>query len=548
MLARLSIRNFVIVEAVELEFSSGFTVFTGETGAGKSILVDALALVLGERSDASVVKAGADRAEIEAEFSISGLAAFCAWLVDAELDGDEGVCLLRRVIDATGRSRCWINGRSVTLQQLREAGEHLVDIHGQHAHQSLLKPLMQKEMLDTLAGAGVLAGEVFAAYRKWSEARRIRERQEAHREEAQSRRGQLEWQVQELSSLSFDPSDWEETLSEHRKLAHAASLIEGTSLAQDLIGESEDSCLARLASIDSRLAGLEEFDPAISPIRSLIDSAQIQLGEALHSLRHYSADLDPERFASLEARMDAVHSICRKYRAKPEELTSLLEKSRSELAEIQQSSDLEALLGRERDAREHYLSLATKLGEARREMAKRLSVEVTESMQDLSMAGAAFSVSLEALEEGDAHGLERVEFLVRSHGTEFRPLAKVASGGELSRISLAIQVIGSRGGTVPTLIFDEVDVGIGGGVAEIVGRMLARLGASRQVLCVTHLPQVASQANHQFSISREKDVSRAKILDAEGRVEEIARMLGGVAITDTTRSHAREMLGFQSSL
>ncbi|NNM83023.1 MAG: DNA repair protein RecN [Burkholderiales bacterium] len=545
MLARLSIRNFVIVEAVELEFSSGFTVFTGETGAGKSILVDALALVLGERSDASVVKAGADRAEIEAEFSVPDSLAL--WLSDAELEGDEGVCLLRRTIDATGRSRCWINGRSATLQQLREAGEHLVDIHGQHAHQSLLKPLMQKEMLDTLAGSSVLAGEVSGAYRKWAEARRIRERQEAHREEGESRRGQLEWQVQELSSLSFDPSDWEETLSEQRKLAHAASLVEGTSLAQDVIGESEDSCLARLASIDSRLAVLEAFDPAISPIRSLIDSAQIQLGEALHSLRHYSADLDPERFASLEARIDAVHSIARKYRVKPEELPALLEKSRSELQALQQSTDIEALLDGERAAREHYLSLASKLGKTRREMAKKLSVEVTESMQGLSMAGAAFSVSLEALEEGDAHGLERIEFMVRSHGTEFRPLAKVASGGELSRISLAIQVIGSRGGTVPTLIFDEVDVGIGGGVAEIVGRMLARLGASRQVLCVTHLPQVASQAHHQFSISREKDVSRAKILDDEGRVEEIARMLGGVAITDTTRSHAREMLGFQSS-
>ncbi len=545
MIARLSIRNFVIVEAVELEFSSGFTVFTGETGAGKSILVDALALVLGERSDASVVKAGADRAEIEAEFSVPDSLAL--WLSDAELEGDEGVCLLRRTIDATGRSRCWINGRSATLQQLREAGEHLVDIHGQHAHQSLLKPLMQKEMLDTLAGSSVLAGEVSGAYRKWAEARRIRERQEAHREEGESRRGQLEWQVQELSSLSFDPSDWEETLSEQRKLAHAASLVEGTSLAQDVIGESEDSCLARLASIDSRLAVLEAFDPAISPIRSLIDSAQIQLGEALHSLRHYSADLDPERFASLEARIDAVHSIARKYRVKPEELPALLEKSRSELQALQQSTDIEALLDGERAAREHYLSLASKLGKTRREMAKKLSVEVTESMQGLSMAGAAFSVSLEALEEGDAHGLERIEFMVRSHGTEFRPLAKVASGGELSRISLAIQVIGSRGGTVPTLIFDEVDVGIGGGVAEIVGRMLARLGASRQVLCVTHLPQVASQAHHQFSISREKDVSRAKILDDEGRVEEIARMLGGVAITDTTRSHAREMLGFQSS-
>lgn len=547
MLQRLAIQDFVIVEKMEIEFESGFTVFTGETGAGKSILVDALALALGERSDASIVRQGAERAVIEAEFSISDMPGFCAWLREADLDGDEGACLLRRIVDVSGRSRSYVNGRSVTLQQLREAGEFLVDIHGQHAHQSLLKPIKQQEMLDSLASAEKLASDVSAAYRQWSAIRKARQQFEANRAETESQREQLAWQVSELSHLAFDPAEWEDTLHEQARLAHAASLIDGASHALDVLGEMDDSCLSRLGAVDSRLAALEEYDSEIKAIRPLLDSAQIQITEAVYSLRHYvdRLDLDPGRLQALEARVDAVHSAVRKFRVTPGELPGLLEKLKSHLSELDGAGDIESLLQKEQEAGKIYADLALALSAARRAMADKLGREVTESMQLLSMTGGAFEVFLDALPEGDSHGMERVEFLVAAHpGTPLRPLSKVASGGELSRISLAIQVMGSNVQRVPTLIFDEVDVGIGGGVAEIVGRLLSRLGNDRQVLCVTHLPQVASLAAWQFSVSKESGKSRTLLLGREGRVEEIARMLGGVEITETTRSHAREMLGF----
>ncbi len=544
MLLRLGIQDFVIVERMEIEFGPGFTVFTGETGAGKSILVDALALALGERGDASIVRQGAGRAEIEAEFSVSP--GFCGWLRENDLEGDEGSCLLRRIVDASGRSRSYVNGRSVTLQQLREAAEFLVDIHGQHAHQSLLKGARQQEMLDALAGAEALASDVSTAYRQWSSLRKVRRQFEENRAEIDAQRETLTWQVNELSHLAFDLPEWEETLHEQGRLAHAASLMEGARYALDALSEADDSCLSRLGSVDSRLASLEGYDAEISQIRPLIDSAHIQVAEAVHSLRHYvdRLDLDPGRLQALEARIDAVHSASRKYRVPPQELHSLLEKAKSRLSELNEAGDIDALLEKEGDARKIYEDLALKLSASRREMAARLSVEVTDSMRQLSMTGGTFEVSLEALPEGDAHGMEKVEFLVAANpGTPLKPLAKVASGGELSRISLAIQVMGVRAQRVPTLIFDEVDVGIGGGVAEIVGRLLSRLGKGRQVLCVTHLPQVASCADSQFSVSKESGRSRIRRLDEEGRVEEIARMLGGVEITETTRDHAREMLG-----
>ena len=546
MLQRLGILDFAIVERVEIDFKSGFTVFTGETGAGKSILVDALAFALGERADAGVVRAGAERAEINAEFFIEGIPEFAKWLGELDLEGDDGFCLLRRIVDASGRSRAYVNGRSVTLQQLREAGEYLVDIHGQHAHQSLLKPAMQREMLDGLAGVEKLAMEVSEAYRAWSHLMKARLQFEENRLEADAQRESLSWQANELSRLAFDPDEWEETLREHGRLSHAVSLLEGARFVLDVLSESDGACTSGLSSADSRLASIESFDPEIASIRPFIDAAQIQIAEAVHALRHYvdRLDLDPESLQALDARIDAVHSTARKYRVPPHELPALLEKAKLRLLELESAGDLNAMLEKESSARRHYLELAGRLSEKRQEMARQLSVGVTESMRQLSMAGGAFEVHLEAIEEGDAHGKEKVEFLVSANpGMPLRPLSKVASGGELSRISLAIQVMGSRAQKVQTLIFDEVDVGIGGGVAEIVGRLLSKLGCDRQVLCVTHLPQVASLADWQFSISKENGRSRAQLLDAEGRVEEIARMLGGVEITDTTRTHAREMLG-----
>lgn len=548
MLQRLAIQDYAIVERLELDFESGFTVFTGETGAGKSILVDALALALGERADAVVVRAGAERAEVIAEFSVCDRSEFCAWLEDRDLAGDEGICLLRRIVDVSGRSRAYVNGRNVTLQQLREAGEYLVDIHGQHAHQSLLKSSVQRDMLDGLAGTESLAGEVAAAYRTWAALRKARVQFEENRAEIDSQRDNLSWQVNELSRLDFEISGWEESLHEHKRLDHAASLIEGARYALDVLSESEEACVSKLASADSRLSSLAEFDPEIAGIRGFIDAAQIQLTEAVHALRHYAdrLDLDPARLQQLEARIDAVHSVSRKYRVPPEGIPDLLEKARARLQELDAAGDIGAMLEKENEARKAYLELAGKLGASRRETAARLSTEVTAAMQQLSMAGGSFEVLLEALEEGDAHGMEKVEFLVSANpGMPPRPLSRVASGGELSRISLAIQVMASRAQKVETLIFDEVDVGIGGKAAEIVGRLLSRLGRDRQVLCVTHLAQVASIADWQFSVLKEAGHSRVLLLDVEGRVEEIARMLGGIEITETTRSHAREMLGYQ---
>ena len=548
MLQRLGISDFAIVERMEIEFHRGFTVFTGETGAGKSILVDALALALGERADAIAVRAGAERAEIVAEFSILEIPDFSSWLAENDLEGDEDLCLLRRLVDASGRSRAYVNGRSVTLQQLREAGDYLVDIHGQHAHQSLLQPAVQRDMLDSLAGAQKLAGEVSNAYKTWSSLRKARLKYEENRAENEAQREVLDWQVNELSRLNFDHDEWQETLQEHGRLSHGASLLEGTRYALDMLSESEGSCLSGLASADSRLSSLEGYDPAISAIRPYIDAAQIQLAEAAHALKHYvdRLDIDPERLQFLDARIDAVHTVSRKYRVSPEALPVLLEKAKSKLAELAHAGDTEAMLEQERHAGEHYLGLAGRLSEERKKAAQRLSMGVTESMRQLSMTGGTFEVMLEPAGEGDAHGLEKVEFLVSANpGMPLRPLSKVASGGELSRISLAIQVLGSRAQKVPSLIFDEVDVGIGGGVAEIVGRLLSRLGKDRQVLCVTHLPQVASLADWQFSVYKEGGGSRIRLLDEADRVEEIARMLGGVEITDTTRSHAREMLGLQ---
>lgn len=548
MLQHLSISDFAIVEKVEIDFDPGFTVFTGETGAGKSILVDALAFVLGERADAGIVRPGAERAEVSAEFATSDIPGFSEWLLDADLEGDEGTCLLRRIVDDSGRSRAYVNGRSVTLQQLREAGEHLVDIHGQHAHQSLAKPPMQREMLDSLAGAERLALDVAGAYKSWSSLKRSRIELESNREKIDTQRDALSWQVSELSQLAFDPDEWEETQREHGRLSHAASLIEGARYALDLLSESDDSCSSRLASADSKLASVESFDPEIASFRSYIEAAQIQIEEASHVLRRYvdRLDLDPERLGALEARIDAVHTICRKYRVHPADLGALLGSAKSKLAELEDAGDIEIILARENEARRHYLELATRLSSERRSMAEKLSRGVTESMQLLSMTGGSFEVRLEPQGEGDAHGLEKVEFCVTANpGMPLKPLAKIASGGELSRISLAIQVMGSRAQKVPTLIFDEVDVGIGGKVAEIVGRLLARLGENRQVLCVTHLPQVASLANCQFSVMKEDGRSRVQRIDGQARIEEIARMLGGLEITETTRRHAREMLGNQ---
>lgn len=547
MLRHLSIRDFVIVAALDLEFDSGFTVFSGETGAGKSILIDALALTLGERADASVVRTGSGRADISAEFTPHDRVA--RWLDEHAFDADDTV-MLRRVVDANGRSRAFINGTSATLAQLREVGEMLVDIHGQHAHQLLMRADAQRELFDTHAGLAADAAAVARGYRAWRDATHAIDAAQAHERERQLEREKLAWQLAELDKLAPQPGEWDEITAEHKRLTHSANLIDGVQGALGAISESDDAMLTQLGAIVSRLRSLAEYDPALNDALASLEPAEIQLQEASYSLSHYAQrlDLDPDRLAQVETRLDALHSTARKFRLPPETLHDEHEARRAQLAELDAAADLSALQAVADKAKQAYLADAQKLSKARAQAAKALGVAVTTGMQELSMAGGSFEVALVPLAEGGAHGLEQVEFRVAGHaGVPLRPLAKVASGGELARISLALAVIASAASPTPTLIFDEVDTGIGGGVAEVVGRLLHQLGQMRQVLCVTHLPQVAARGDHHFQVAKGEDgeggtVSTVVPLDRASRIEEVARMLGGLEITATTRKHAKEML------
>jgi len=551
MLRSLSIRDFVIVDTLDLDFSAGFTVFTGETGAGKSILIDALALVLGERADAGVVREGAARASISATFLTHP--ALDAWLAERELAGDDDTVLLRRTVDASGRGKAFINGAAATLAQLREVGDQLVDIHGQHAHQQLLRPDAQRHLFDAHAGLTEQAGAVAEAWRAWRAARAQREAVEHQSREMQLERERLEWQVGELDKLAPQAGEWEEIQAEYNRLSHAAGLIDGSRAALDALSESDGAVASVLNGVVHRLQQLADVDPGLRDVLAALEPALVQVDEAAHSLTRYvdRLELDPERLQAVEERMQALHTTARKYRLPPEQLPDELLARRQQLDDLQAAQDINKVLAREAAARAAYLTLAQHLSAARAVAAAALSAAVTDAMQGLSMAGGTFAVALHPLEEGQSHGLEQVEFLVAGHaGVTARPLARVASGGELARISLAISVITSEAAPTPTLIFDEVDTGIGGAVAEVVGRRLQELGRSRQVLCVTHLPQVAAQAGAHLLVSKESKNdkagavtrSRIRLLDAEGRVSETARMLGGATVTATTVQHAEEML------
>ncbi|GAB4413271.1 MAG: DNA repair protein RecN [Sideroxydans sp.] len=550
MLKHLSIRDFVIVEALDLEFSGGFTALTGETGAGKSILIDALQLVLGERADAALVRVGCERAEIAAEFDIAHLPALQAWLAEQALQGDEGVCLLRRTLDASGRSRAFINGRSATQQQLREVGAWLLDIHGQHAHQSLLKTDAQRDLLDSHAGLLTLVGQVAAAYKAWQALRRQRLQLEQDAGAMAAERELLTYQRGELEALNFTWEDWQAVQASHARLSHAAGLLETAEFGLQVLSEADTACLPQIHALLARLRDGLEFDAGLQDALTLLDSAQNELQEAVYALRHYRDRLeaDPDTLRLLERRVADVMEAARKYRVKPEELPAVLQRIRARLEELGGDADLATLARQEAAARDTYFAVAQKLSAARAQAGQELSQAVTAAMQTLAMQGGRFAVALTPLAEGNAHGLEAVELQVAANpGSPLRSLAKVASGGELSRISLAIQVAASHAAGVPTLIFDEVDSGIGGRVAEIVGKLLRQLGQRHQVLCVTHLPQVAAQADHQWQVSKTAEgggvVSHIRVLQGEQRVEEIARMLGGAKITETTRRHAAELLG-----
>jgi DNA repair protein RecN (Recombination protein N) len=552
MLRRLTISDFVIVERLELEFASGFTVLTGETGAGKSILIDALALALGERADPVSVRQGATRADITAEFEIDGNRAFASWLADCDLAGDNDVCLLRRVVESSGRSRGFINGHPATAAQLREAGDYLVDIHGQHQHQSLSRAATQRALTDAYGGLESHAELVGEAWRTWQRRREERLAFEGNAAAINAERERLEWQLQDLDALKLAPGEWTSVGAEHGRLAHAASLIEAAQSGVEILSEGEGAALGQLNAVIARLQPLLQHDPRLKEILDALEPAQIQLQDGAGALRRYGerTDLDPQRLREVEQRLDALHTAARKYRVEPDALPELAEHTRERLAELGAGGDPETLRRREAEAEAAYREAAKKLTAGRRKAAKKLAEAVTAGMQGLAMQGGVFEVSLEPLENPAAHGLEQIEFRVAPHqGVAAQPIAKTASGGELSRLSLAIQTVLSRVARVPTLIFDEVDVGIGGRVAEIVGRMLRDLGARHQVMCITHLPQVAATAERQWQVSKVavsgKVASAVVVLDDKGRIEEIARMLGGVKITATTRQHAAEMLGLK---
>lgn len=551
MLTRMIIRGFLLVETMELDFPTGFVALTGETGAGKSILIDALSLALGERADASVLRPGAEKADISAEFSFASDSPVASWLAENECEGES--CLLRRVIDRQGRSKAWVNGVAVTLTQLRELGALLCDIHGQHAHHRLLRAETQRELLDEQAGAVALAREVAQRYGQWRAARNALAAAQREGEAMARERELLAWQIRELQALAFDLEQWRETEAEQRRLANAAGLIEAVGEALALLEEGDgewEPVLDALSRTSSRISDLAAVDRELAEPAQLFAAALVQLAESALALRRYREriDVDPARLAELDRRIEAVLSLARKHRVAPEELPETLARLQAREAELARAADPERLAAEVARAEAAYREAASELSRARQLTAASLSREVTAAMQDLAMAGGRFEIALVPLAEGGAQGLESVEFRVAVNpGQGLAPLAKVASGGELSRIGLALMVIASRARAVETMIFDEVDSGIGGRVAEIVGRLLRELGRSRQVLCVTHLPQVAARADWQWLVSKETHhgvtVSRVLPLDEEGRIEEIARMLGGARITETTRRHARELLG-----
>lgn len=553
MLQTISLRDFVIVDQLELDFSSGFTVLTGETGAGKSILLDALGLVLGERADSSQIREGSNRAEISSLFRIEPelVQSFSQWLDEQgfPLEDEGQSLLLKRTVESSGRSRAFINGSVATLAQLREAGNQLVDIHGQHAHQLLLKGGAQRELLDRHAGLLPLSADVAQTFKTLANSRRRLEQAENAGQDVERERDRLEWQLEELTELSPQEGEWLNIKSEHARLANGAKLIGGCQEAIEVLSDADNSLESTLSKVCANVGALAEHDPALGEINQALESASIQLDEAIHGLNRYlqKIDLDPARLSEVEERMQALHSTARKYRTEVDELPKLLLDTSERLDALTASQNIEALRDQVKQEEAAYLKLAKQLSQKRSKAAKELGDLVTNAMQDLSMAGGRLEIALTPLSEGASHGLEQIEFLVAGHaGSTPRSLAKVASGGELARISLAISVITSKASFTPTLIFDEVDAGIGGAVAETVGKLLHQLGQSHQILCVTHLPQVAAQGNHHLKVSKsqnnEKTVSQVQILGRAERVEEVARMLGGATITDTTRRHARELL------
>jgi DNA repair protein RecN (Recombination protein N) len=544
MLRRLALRDFVIVRTLEVDLDAGFSVLTGETGAGKSILVDALQLALGSRGDAGVVREGAARAEITAEFDAP--ATLASWLEEAGFESNDTL-LLRRTIDAQGKSRAWVNGSAATAAQLREAADHLVDIHGQHAWQSLTRGVSVRALLD--AYAGIDAAPLAAAWSRWKTAADTLLKARTQQAGLSRERERLAWQIGEVDKLAPADGEWDDLEAEHGKLSNAQSLIDAARSALDAASEADDNADALTGRAIDALQDVAAFDAQLAGVIEVLHGAQAQLQDAAHTLSSYlnHTEVEPQRLQDVDERMSAWMGLARRYRRPPADLAALLAEWKHELAELDAAADLDAL---ERDlaqAQAAFDAQAKKVSAARRQAAPRLARAVTLAMQQLGMAGGRFEVALLPQDAPQSFGLESAEFLVAGHeGSTPRPLAKVASGGELSRIALAIAVTTSQLGEAGTLIFDEIDAGVGGAVAETVGRLMKQLGRDRQVLAVTHLPQVAACADHHHLVSKVSRDGSARSdvqpVSGETRVAEIARMLGGERLSGTSLAHAQEML------
>lgn len=548
MLLALSLRDFVIVEQLHLDFQPGFTVLTGETGAGKSITLDALSLLLGDKADYSQIRHGCPEAQLSALFDLSGLPALRAELAGQGLLGaDEVELSIRRTIDSKGRSRSFINNQAATLAQLRQIGSRLVDIHGQSAHHSLNSEAVQRDLLDAFANSKPLAEQVQATYWQWRQAQEDLATAEAEGERLAEERERLAWQVGEMEKLAPVEGEWAQLSQSYDSLAHAAELLQA---AEEVAAHIDgDNGLHSLAGRCRRqLESLSGIEPRFAESLEMLDSIEAELGEIsshMHSVAA-RAEINPVELAAQEERMAELMSAARRHRIEPEELPARLAQLQQDLADSEAAADIEALREQVRLAEAAYQQPARELSAQRQQAAAKLAEETTEHMQQLSMRGARFHIELIPC-EAQAYGLEQVQFQVAANqGSPLRPLNKVASGGELARISLALQVTASQYTQIPTLIFDEVDSGIGGGVAETVGRALRTLGRQHQVLAVTHLPQVAACGAQHWQVSKHsgggQTVSTIRELEGNARVEEIARMLGGETLTDTTRRHAAEML------
>ncbi len=554
MLSHIYLKNFAIIEKLDLELKSGMTALTGETGAGKSILIDAIGLVLGDRADSGVVRHGAEKAEITLSVDIEDTPTAIHWLQEQELANEtdeENQCILRRVISSNGKSRAWINGSPCNLSLMRQLGEQLVDIHGQHEHQSLMKKDMQRTMLDDYAGNQLFRKDVRVKYQDWKSIKIKLENLQGANSDHQARLDLLRFQTQELDDLQLTENEAQQLDEEHSKLSNAGQLLDASSQSiMQLYDDDEKSIYSAISRVTQKLESLNQLDSALSEPLEMLQNAQIQIQEATDLLRRYNetVGLDPERLHWVDQRLSTLHDLSRKHQTAPEELFSKWQLLHAELLSLDSDEfDEDALQDKLNLAAADYLESANKLSKNRKKSASKLAKGVTTAMQELGMDGGIFSIAFDESENFNSHGNDLIEFQVSGNpGQPLKSLIKVASGGELSRISLAIQMIAAQRITLPALIFDEVDSGIGGGIAEVVGQQLRNLGHNRQVLCVTHLPQVASQAHNHYQVTKVKGNDTTStgmlVLNDEQRVKEVARMMGGLEITKSTLNLAKEML------